>query len=92
MADELGSVEAELLTFDARSHQMNMPYISGETPQLGDRVSNHAQRTGTVTHLINTSRATELIVDWDDGTIGIHCLPEDFILIERVEEDISRSQ
>ena len=67
-----------------------MPYISGETPELGDRVCDSAQRSGTVTYIFHTRAVTELIVDWDDGTTGIHYQPEDFVLIERVNEDISR--
>ena len=69
------------------------PYVSGEGPALGDRVSNSSNRTGTVTRFLYFGDAAELVVEWDDGTTGIRYLPEDFILVERApKETISVSQ
>lgn len=71
-----------------RSIPVDMPYISGETAELGDRVCDAQQRLECHLHF-KTRKLTELIVDWDDGTSGIHYQPEDFVLLERVAEDIS---
>jgi hypothetical protein len=62
-----------------------MPYASGETPEVGDRISDQEGRVGTVTHINPGPRnPTELTIRWDDGTVGIR-YPNlgDFTLISR---------
>ena len=70
-----------------------MKYVSGEAPELRDRVSDSAQRTGTVVYFLHFDHTMELIVEWDDGTIGIRYQPEDLALVDRAEtEPISQSR
>ena len=59
------------------------PYISGEIPALGDRVSDRSLRSGIVTRFLFFGDVSELVVEWDDGTTGIRYQPEDFVLVER---------
>jgi hypothetical protein len=61
-----------------------MPYLSGETPALGDQISDSSRRVGTVTHILYYGEIPELVVKWNDGTIGIrYRVHDDFVLIER---------
>lgn len=53
---------------------------------VGDRISDKDRRAGTVTHLIGhtSNQVIELVVKWDDGTVGIrYCCHEDFSLLAR---------
>ena len=69
-----------------------MPYISGQIPELRDRVSDSAARTGTVVYFLHFDEVTELIVEWDDDTIGIRYQPEDLVLVGREMDTVSQSQ
>ena len=62
-----------------------MLYASGESPELGDRVTNKAGRVGTVT-VISTQlcERSDLVVKWDDGVVGIsYSDAGDFTLVLR---------
>jgi hypothetical protein len=51
---------------------------------VGDTVSDSAQRTGMVMHIIHVGSETpELVIEWNDATIGIRFWPDDLMLIER---------
>lgn len=65
-----------------------MPYASGETPKVGDRISDQQDRVGTVTHINPGPRnPTELTIRWDDGIVGIrYPNPGDFTLISGAPE------
>lgn len=65
-----------------------MPYVTGEYPEVGDRVCDKHHKYGTVTHIIlwGSSRS-ELVIEWEDGTVGIrYTVPEDFGLMHRKDE------
>ena len=60
---------------------MNNVYSSGETPKVGDRISDKRGRVGTVTAVSDGGIFT---VRWDDGDAGInYTLPGRFTLISR---------
>ena len=65
--------------------QQNMPYASGETPEMGDRISDKKGRVGAVTRItINLGKLSELSIRWNDGIVGIlYPVAEDFTLISR---------
>ncbi len=65
-----------------------MPYATGETPEVGDRISNSERRIGTVTHVsTDLGENPELIIKWDDGVVAIrYKRPEDLTLIRRAPE------
>ena len=67
-----------------------MPYNTGETPEVGDRIFDLEGRLGAVTHVIMWgSGRTELVIKWDDGTTGIRYLThEDFELVRRKDGEI----
>ena len=70
-----------------------LPYISGEIPALGDRVSDRSLRSGIVTRFLFFGDVSELVVECDDGTTGIRYQAADFVLVERAsKETISVSQ
>ena len=62
-----------------------MPYVTGEHPEVGDRVCDRRRRYGTVTHVIMWgSERSELVIKWEDRTIGIrYTIHEDFELLGR---------
>lgn len=61
-----------------------MTYASGETPMVGDRVSNNKGRIGIVTRVSDFGIFT---VKWDDGIAGInYTVAERFTLISRAPE------
>jgi hypothetical protein len=65
-----------------------MPYASGETPEVGDRISNREDRIGAVAY-VSTDWAgnLELTIRWDDGVVAIRYKKlEDFTLIRRAPE------
>jgi hypothetical protein len=64
-----------------------LPYVSGEIPALGDRVSGSSNRTGTVTRFLFFGDDPELVVEWDDGTTGIRYQAADFVLVERAAKE-----
>lgn len=60
---------------------MNNVYSSGETPKVGDRISDKRGRVGTVTAVSDGGIFT---VKWDDGDAEInYTLPGRFMLISR---------
>jgi hypothetical protein len=67
---------------------MNKVYSHGETPNVGDRVSDRRGRIGTVTAASNGGVFT---VTWDDGAIGInYALVEKFTLVSRAVKNDER--
>ena len=62
-----------------------MPYSTGETPEVGDQIFDLQQRYGIVTHIVMWGSAqSELIIEWEDGTIGIrYTVLEDSELLSR---------
>jgi hypothetical protein len=74
-------------------HLISMPpYFSGEIPMSSDRVSDSANLAGTVTHILYLADDVELVVRWDDGTIGIHNHADGPVLVERAPEVIALTQ
>ena len=71
--------------FLRRRIQLDMPYVSGEHPEVGDRVCDRHRRIGVVTHVIMWgSVRSELVIEWEDGTVGIrYTIPENFELLDR---------
>jgi hypothetical protein len=65
--------------------QQSMPYASGETPEMGDQISDKRGRVGAVTRItINVRKVSELTIRWNDGIVGIlYPVAEDFTLISR---------
>lgn len=70
---------------------MVVPYCTGQEPMVGDTVSDKDRRVGTVTHIIHYGGGPpELVIDWEDGTIGIRYLcHEALMLIERSSQAVS---
>jgi hypothetical protein len=64
---------------------MTMPYCTGQTPLVGDAVSDEDRRVGTVTHIIHYGGGpAELVIEWEDGTVGIrYCDHEALMLVQR---------
>ena len=61
-----------------------MPYGSGETPMVADRISDEKGRLGTVTGVHSSGVFT---VRWDDGVVGInYSVAERFTLVFRAPE------
>jgi len=65
-----------------------MPYASGETPIVGDRVKTSAGRTGVVTwvqlNYPSTPGHDAVSIKWDDGGTGIGvAMADEFILVRR---------
>lgn len=59
--------------------------MTGEFPEVGDRIRDRCSRYGTVSHVVmwGSGRA-ELVIQWEDGTVGIrYTAHEDFALIHR---------
>ena len=67
-----------------RGHVNNV-YSSGETPKVGDCISDKRGRVGAVTRVtINLRKLPELTIRWSDGIVGIlYPVAEDFALISR---------
>ena len=65
--------------------QQSMPYASGETPEMGDQISDKRGRVGAVTRItINLRKVSELTIRWNDGIVGIlYPVAEEFTLISR---------
>lgn len=65
---------------------MSKFYASGETPKVGDRISDKKGRVGAVTRVtINLRERPELTIRWSDGIVGIlYPVAVDFTLISRV--------
>jgi len=65
--------------------QQSMPYAGGETPEMGDQISDKRGRVGAVTRItINLRKVSELTIRWNDGIVGIlYPVAEDFTLISR---------
>jgi hypothetical protein len=64
---------------------VNNVYSSGETPTVGDRISDKRGRVGTVTAV---SDGGVFVVKWDAGAAGInYTLPGRFMLISRAVKD-----
>jgi hypothetical protein len=59
------------------------PYISGEVPESGDRVSDRSQRTGNVAHIRDAGDGPELVVDCQYGTTAIPYQPDNLVIGER---------
>ena len=60
---------------------------------VADAVVDNTRRRGTVTRVINYGTAhPELVVEWDDGTLGIRSSPDDIALIKRSSETLSFSR
>ena len=74
-----------MLPFAAQPHRTNVPYCTGETPTVGDVVSDEDRRVGAVTHIIHYGGGpAELVIEWEDGTVGIRYLyHEALMLVER---------
>ena len=62
-----------------------MPYVGGETPEVGDYVKNQWEQLGTVTRVQATQGALERInVRWDDGGFDLPlAFAEEFTLLSR---------
>jgi hypothetical protein len=62
-----------------------MPYVGGETPEVGDYVKNQYEQPGTVTRVHFAQNEEERInIRWDDGGIDLPFAPaKEFILISR---------
>jgi len=61
-----------------------MPYASGQTPEVGDRISDKRGRVGTATRVSDFGIFT---VKWDAGIAGINYTVADrFTLISRAPE------
>lgn len=70
-----------------------MPYSTGEDPMIADAVVDHTRRRGIVTHVIHYgTEHPELVVEWDDGTLGIRCSPDEIALVKRLSETLSFSR
>ena len=67
-----------------------MAYRKGEHPEVRDYVRDRNNRRGIVTHVMMWgSGRCELVVEWEDGTIGIrYTAHEDFELLRRQGEEI----
>jgi hypothetical protein len=65
-----------------------VPYATGEQPEARDRLCDRRRRYGTVTRVVMWgSERAELVIRWDDGTIGIrNTIQENFELISRQNE------
>ncbi len=61
-----------------------MNYMNSETPMVGDRIKDDADRPGTVNSVGLYRGNYELTITWDEGVVGI-CNPitEKFTLIAR---------
>jgi hypothetical protein len=66
-----------------------MPYLTGEHPEVGDRICDRRRSYGVVTHVImRGSSRSELVIEWEDRTIGIrYTIPEDFELLGRQDDE-----
>jgi hypothetical protein len=64
-------------------------YATGETPVIGDIVSDEYENTGVVTRIMYWgSEHAELVIERDNGVIAIrYTMPEDFELIARRERE-----
>ena len=73
----------------SESIKLGMPYVTGEHPEVGDRVCDRRRRYGTVTHVIMWgSERSELVIKWEDRTIGIrYTIHEDFELLGRKDDE-----
>ena len=62
-----------------------MPYVGGETPEVGDYVKNQWEQPGAVTRVHAAQDGQERIsVKWDDGGIDLpFASAEEFTLISR---------
>jgi hypothetical protein len=60
-----------------------MPYVGGETPEVGDYVKNQWEQPGTVTRVHSKQDGQERIsIRWDDGGVDLLLgLAEEFTLI-----------
>jgi hypothetical protein len=62
---------------------MYMYYFSGEQPTIGDRVSDKQRREGTIKHIVTRGPDMSLVIEWDDGILGVRNLAEDLVLVAR---------
>ena len=62
-----------------------MPHSTGESPTVGDVVSDRDRRVGKVTHIIHYGGGpAELVIEWKGGTRGIrYCNHKALMLVER---------
>jgi hypothetical protein len=62
-----------------------VPYVGGETPEVGDDAKNQWEQLGTVTRVHATQGALERInVRWDDGGFDLPLVfAEEFTLLSR---------
>lgn len=61
-----------------------MPYASGESPMVGDRITDKRGRVGTVTA---ASAGGIFTISWNDGVAGAnYTIAERFTLISRASE------
>jgi hypothetical protein len=62
-----------------------MPYVGGETPEVGDYVKNEWEQPGTVTRVHTAQDGEEHIsIKWDDGGIDLlFASADEYTLISR---------
>jgi hypothetical protein len=65
-----------------------MPYVSGETPEVGDYVKNEWEQPGTVTRVHAAQDGQERInIKWDDGGVVLPlAFAEEFRLVSRIKK------
>lgn len=59
-----------------------MPYFTGEAPMVGDWVVDQRQKLGTVRKVVRVGATpTELVIEWEDHTIGIRYFSYDTLAL-----------
>jgi hypothetical protein len=66
-----------------------MPYSNGKIPMIGDEVSDEKHHAGLVKRLLHSGgEDVELVIEWEDGTVGIRYFPSDVIFVSRQAKEI----
>jgi hypothetical protein len=61
-----------------------VPYAKGETPQVGDRITDKKGRLAIVTEV---QRGPGIVIRWDEGVVGFeYPSADEFTLLSRASE------
>ena len=70
-----------------------MNYSSGENPEVGDVVRDGQGKVGFVAYIVHfNNNRQELVIDWDDGTVGIRYSTLDDLSLLRRRRDVQEMQ
>ena len=59
-----------------------MPYATGETPMIGDRIKDKQGQQAKVNQL----EGDKIMIQWDEGVLALEYPPDDFFLVARAKK------